>query len=409
MKKKLSLLFIAYAVICVIVIYSVLFKTNQANFTNVENRTLATNNVLKEKISLENFNNESFQDYLSDLSNDQFPLKEIFLKINLNLEKKKSDILSSILPNNYLIKVGNYYRISGSNAYIDYPLVSGEYSKSLFENRMWNFDRIAEKYGDKYKLYIYKPTSASELSCFDSYDIYCEGDDYYNELCNRLGDTYKIKKQEINDVDEYLDKHYHTDHHWNYKGAYEGYQDIINMIGEDFDIGKPYDIKEIKEHDREFYGSLSSKAMNTLGSDKFITYELDYEKIYSYYINNEESELGLKEKIFESPEYEGYMYEDYYGHNEKIIKIVNYKNLGGKSILVLGDSFSNAINEDIAAHFENTYIVDSRFWLEDDPSNSTFSLDDFLKHNDVDCILWLQFYTSLYFDSTCYLHIDLDY
>ena len=412
MKKKLSLLLISYIILCAIVIYSVLLKTPQENFTKVENRTLATNDVLKNKINFGSFKNKSLQDYFANLSNDQFPLKETFLEMNLKFEKKKSDILSSILPNNYLIKVGNYYRISGTDAYMDYPLVSGENSEALFNNRMWNFERIAEKYGNDYKLYIYKPTSASELPCFDSYAIYSEGNYYYQELCNRLGSMYKIKRQEINTVDEYLDKHYLTDHHWNYKGAYDGYRDIINMIGEDFDIGKPYDIKKITEHNQKFYGSLSIKAMNTFGSDDFTTYELDYEKIYSYYINNEERQLGYKEEIFSdsNAEYDGYMYEDYYGNNEKWIKIVNYKNLNGKSILILGDSFSNCINEDIAAHFENTYIIDSRFWLEEDnPSVSTFSLDDFLEHNDVDCILWLQFYTSLYFDSTCYLHIGLDY
>ena len=107
---------------------------------------------------------------------------------------------------------------------------------------------------------------------------------------------------------------------------------------------------------------------------------------------------------------EFYAYEKYFGENKIETIIVNNNADNDLKLLIFADSFGNCITEDIAAHFKEIYVIDTRLMYDlSDVYNTTFSLDDYLNNNDIDCILWLQYYKNLYFESTCYLHIDLNY
>jgi len=404
MKNK-PILTVTYLVLALIVVFSVFVNPNQSNYSESENRTLKTSASLKD-LSINSYMNKELQDTVSSLMKDQFPLKDELNKIYIKGQTIRGDIISSLTANYhlFLIPVGTVYRISGTNYYINDLVRKKDELTEVFNNRIWNFEKIYEKYGDKYKMYIYKPVSAEDMTIFGVND----GEEYWKEFVTALGKEYKIKRQETQTLDDYMKLHYATDHHWNYIGAYKGYEEIINMICEDFpDVAKPYKMINVVEHKEPFYGSSSIHNEKRLGYETFTTYDIDYNKNYTIYVNDEQVEqLGTKEKAFENYN-KKYFYEDYYGSNEKYTKIINNNCGNDRSILIFGDSFSNSILEDIAAHFKTTYKVDTRFiYDESHTAKTTFSLDNFLKENDVDCILWLQFYSSLYFDPLCYLPIE---
>lgn len=407
--KKIHLLLTIYLVVCGIFIYSVFINSNQPSISSIENRSLVRKTDLANNI---NFIDKQFQNTISNLATDQFPCKDLINNIHFFFNSFKCSFDEKFTSNNsLLIKNGDIYKIANSDYYVYGMLPYDEQKQTLFENRIWNFERIFEKYGNDYHMYIYKPTTAVEQNWFDNHYYSSNGDILWNKLVGRLGDKYSLKRQEYIDLNDYKEKHYKIDHHWNYKGAYQGYCDIINIIKSDFDnIDKPYDIKTIQEHNYPFYGVISENNGYTLGFDDFITYKLDYEENYSIYINGEQvDQIGNDIDVIDDNE-KHYIYSYYYGNEEKEIKIVNNNIDNDISLLVISDSFSNCINTDLAAHFKNTYIVDTRYINDSlDIYNTTFSLDDFLKEHDIDCILWLQYYKSLYFESACYLPIDLNY
>ena len=405
--KKIFLLII-YSCISITVIYSVLISNSQKTISEVENRTLVNKNDLINNV---NFKNNSFQNTFHNLTSDQYPLKKEINYLGNIYNNFKCIVTNNIVPNNdnVLIKDGQGYKISNTDYYVFDKFNYDEQKETLLENRIWNFERIYEKYGDMYKMYIYKPSCAYEENWFDNRYYTSQANYCWDKIYNQLNEKYTIFKQNYNDLNDYKNNHYKTDHHWNYKGAYEGYCEIIDIIRNDFkEINEPYKIASTVQSIYPFYGSITSRNGNVLGFDEFVAYTLDYDNNYDYYINDQKVE-SLGEGKNALLREDDYYYSSYYGTSENI-KIVNNNSNNDLSILIFGDSFTNSIREDLAAHFKYTYIIDTRGIT--DPSdiyNTTFSLDKFLKNNKIDCILWLQYFQNLYFESSCYLHIDLDY
>lgn len=403
--KKTPILTVIYFLLSTIVIFCVFINSNQNVYSSAENRMLTMSKDIKE-LNINNYSTQDFQNSIKSVVNDQFPLKDKINKLYIMTDKLRSDVISyvgrDLKP--FLIPVGTTNRISGTDYYVADVLRKNEDNDLIINNRIWDYERIYDKYGDKYKMYIYKPAAIEETPILGIYD----GEEYWEQFYSSLKNKYKVKRQGINTLDDYKKIHYATDHHWNHIGAYEGYKDIINMISDDFeDVSKPYEMINILKRDVEFYGSTSIHNEYCLGYDDFVTYDINYDKDYSIYVGGEPVEqLGEKEEALKKPN--AYLYQIYFGTIEKPIKIINNNCDNDKTLLIFGDSFSHPINEDIAAHFKTTYIIDTRYINDGDYSTTTFSLDDFLANNDVDCILWLQYYESLYFDTACYLPIKVD-
>lgn len=408
--KKIHFLIYIYLLICGAVIYSSLINNNQMEKSISENRALTSK---KDIIENTNFFDKQFQNTFNNLLCDQFPFKKEINVIGNYYSNLKCFASEKIDNTNELVlmKGGWASKIKNTDYYIGGPFIYNEEKESLLENRIWNFERIYEKYGDKYKMYIYKPFCVDEKDWFDYHYYSSAGEMCWNKFYSRLDGKYSILKQDFDTIEEYKDNHFKTDHHWNYKGAYSGYCDIINMMRQDYkEISEPHIIESIKKYDYPFYGTYSMHSCNTIGYDDFIVYNLDYNKDYSFYLDGKKIiALADGEDVFNSKK-EEYIYEGYYGTNVKEFRIVNNKADNDLNLLIIGDSFLNCIKEDIAAHFKSVTIIDPRQFVDpSDPYNTYFSLDEFLENNNVDCILWLQSYTYLYFDSTCYLHINLDY
>lgn len=80
-------------------------------------------------------------------------------------------------------------------------------------------------------------------------------------------------------------------------------------------------------------------------------------------------------------------YGDYYGLDDGIIKFTNDDNPDGKNILIISNSYSNAVNKMIASDFHNTYVIDLRNYKNE--LGEEFYIDDFLKENKIDKVLYI--------------------
>ncbi len=414
--KRISILFITYCLFTGGVLYSAFLDRFQPEETTVENRELKTLKAFIMKDGNWNsFQTGSFQNQFQRLVNDQFPMRNTFLKVKLKLEALHSSLIAEMVGNNerpILFKNGDFYQINNTGYYVSAPLSSNETRDQLFENRLWNFEEIYKKYGNEIKLYIYKPTLADETDWFDETFIYpSEGERFFLRMKDQLENKYRVQEQDFDSIEDYMLQHFKTDHHWNDLGAYQGYSDIITMIQQDFpSIADPYPIRSRSCYAFPFYGSLSMKTMGIYGSDQFCDYQLEEDNKIEVWVDGLEQKPGLEEKILLEDLDDIYIYEAYHGTNYSLIEYTNHSIPDGLSILILADSFSNSINDDLALHFKNTTIVDPRAWTtEEDPMNTHFSLDEFIATHKVDIILWLQYYESLYFDSRMYMHIDLQY
>lgn len=176
-----------------------------------------------------------------------------------------------------------------------------------------------------------------------------------------IEDIVKVLDNDINIISliDTLKKHnneaiyYKTDHHWTTLGAYYAYQ---QLIGKDAYQLNDFIIEEVSS---DFLGASYRKANFYLKSPDVIErYNLKNDTHLKVIIN----EKDITDSVYD----ESYLtktdkYSYFMGGDHSIVEINTSIN-NDKSILVLKDSFANSIIPFLVNHFENIYIIDTRYY-----------------------------------------------
>ena len=146
---------------------------------------------------------------------------------------------------------------------------------------------------------------------------------------------------------------YRTDHHWTSAGAWHGYAALMEAMGEPFEpLGTPETVSE------DFYGTLySSSGVHWLAPDTIeryvsgegVTVE-NFEKgeTHGLYVD---SFLGEKDK-----------YASFLGGNTPLYIIRNPEAASGEKLLVVRDSYSDAMAPFLSQYFAEIHLVDLRYY-----------------------------------------------
>jgi hypothetical protein len=157
--------------------------------------------------------------------------------------------------------------------------------------------------------------------------------------------------------------YYKTDHHYNFEGAYTTYFEIIKSIGEktEYNIQPPLEKAEmdIVTLPNPFGGSRNRQIYYMSATQEQIKIAYPKDKVsYEKYTNGKADDklYYLKENKTEMINYTVYMGGDW---AETVIK-TNNNNL--PNVLVFGDSFTNAIEPLLYTHFNETRVLDLRYY-----------------------------------------------
>ena len=146
---------------------------------------------------------------------------------------------------------------------------------------------------------------------------------------------------------------YRTDHHWTSAGAWHGYAALMEAMGEPFEpLGTPETVS------KDFYGTLySSSGVHWLAPDTIeryvsgegVTVE-NFEKgeTHGLYVD---SFLGEKDK-----------YASFLGGNTPLYIIRNPEAASGEKLLVVRDSYSDAMAPFLSQYFAEIHLVDLRYY-----------------------------------------------
>ncbi len=146
---------------------------------------------------------------------------------------------------------------------------------------------------------------------------------------------------------------YRTDHHWTSAGAWHGYAALMEAMGEPFEpLGTPETVSD------DFYGTLySSSGVHWLAPDTIeryvsgegVTVE-NFEKgeTHGLYVD---SFLGEKDK-----------YASFLGGNTPLYIIRNPEAASGEKLLVVRDSYSDAMAPFLSQFFAEIHLVDLRYY-----------------------------------------------
>ena len=175
----------------------------------------------------------------------------------------------------------------------------------------------------------------------------------------------------VNSFDEFSQWFFRTDHHWNYAGSYRAYTELMALFGKS-DLLVPSGPEFIA-------GGMCGTKARVVGADALFTEEL-YAYRYDFpemriTINGEAAaDYGRQSDTFTEADYGTMGYSSFYGDDYGEI-IFQTDKTGAGNLLVIGESFDNALLKLLASSFENTYSIDLRNYERE--NGKVFSFSDY--------------------------------
>lgn len=348
-------------------------------------------------LSVEGFATGELQQAIEDEVRNYVPMKATALLVNAGLQR------DAIAASNLLFGwpvYPSYYGSSLVDAPDDGRLL--EMAEKATDDKVASCKSIAEAYEafaarhPDLKTYLYfapdslnaagNPTSgliSNALTYDDMRQVFTGEDLSYTWIDG--GVTYE----------DFKDAWYKTDHHWMTKGAYEAYLRIADALGLG-DIIEPLDEKTCDAP--EFYGSLSRRSLDDSYKDKIDDLECDFPE-FSISINGEQRSLEdvVHANAYESGEWIrnrfANRYAEYFHTDFGLIQFDNPTPTVDKSLLIVGDSYTNCMERFLASNYATTYVFDCRY--------DERTLDEFLvSHPDVDDVVFVMRSTNFLSDTT---------
>lgn len=362
-----TLLFIIY--IGLFFVLQILLPTS--TFSQYENRILST---------MPEFNSQSFfsGDYTTKLDTyitDQFPYRNFWISLKASNEfilgKKENGLvyfgdnltlIDKFTAVDYKVVDSNLRRIEQFNSQVEVPV-----HLALIPTQSAIYE---------YKLDINTPYE-SQMDVIDYTASYLNSITLADYTVEPNNSTDNSGHQSISFVDLYTSLHshkdeyiyYNSDHHFTSLGAYYTYQSLGTVLG--------YTAKELDEYTLEivsnnFQGTSHSKSpIPWFHSDTIHTYVPNQEIQLDNGAGLESGLLYDVSKLEKKNQYEYFL-----GGNPPLAVIPG---TGSGALLLIRDSYSNALVPFLIAHFESIHMVDLR--------TCRYSMSEYIHDNKIDQVL----------------------
>ena len=309
-------------------------------FSDMENRTLAQ----QPELTGEKIMNGDFQSGLESYLSDQMPLRDGLYSLKVDYER----LMLKTFQN------GVYFADDG------YLIQEYKENTGLVDNNVRYINGFAEKV-DVPVTFMLVPTASSVLS--DKLPAGCLNDDQLDTV-NRVRDglderiNFVCPIERLKTAAQKNQVFYRTDHHWTAQGAYAGYEELMKALGKGA-ADADYEYNTFKG---EFYGTLYSKAPSAIQqADTFTapknpmgTYTVEFAKaqedpktLVGMY---DVTKLETKDK-----------YATLLGGNFSHLTI-HSNAANDEHVLVIKDSYANAVLPYLADSFSTVEVVDMRYY-----------------------------------------------
>lgn len=322
------------------------------------------------KFSFNEFLTENFQNKYEEALADQVPLalkmketvRDLSLKTKLLYYNWKSADYNSLGNNIFLFKDALVYGKCNLNLL-----------KKSLDKRIDNINKavLSNNDIDFYVYYIEKDVDI-DFRNNEKSGVF----EYFKKNLNR---EINLERFEITDFDEYRKKFYVTDHHWNYIGSYQGYLDLVSL----FNLDNPLEPINEGSVTNKFFGSKSTVLGSKVYGDDFYYYKFDM-PYYDLKVDGKSNQEYDAKISFYNDTIEEPAYWLYYGGDHGLLEF-DYHQTDKENLLIIGDSYDNAINDLLSSHFNKTYNIDLRHY--ENAMGISFNLNKFIKEHDIDKVL----------------------
>ena len=374
--KRGEFLFVSLFCLSLVIILFCIF-TDQNTISQLENRMLTK----LPSPSTSGFFSGSFQEQLENALGDHVPFSE---NIRRTVRSAEAAILSfqqkalrQIFPSqsqNYTQIAEGYYSYAGDmHRIVEKPSLS---EKDIPET-LYRFATKIESMANVHKV-IYWIDNSRSIS-FDFPREHNIRDIVLSLFPNALTDVFSFEKYE-----EYCNLFYQTDHHWNHKGSYKGYTQILKLLRPD---ESPFPVSEEITFPLVFNGSYARQTSLLCADEFFSIYRFDLPKMTTT-MNGKRGTYGrmdsyIKGRYSDDPLSNHYS-NCYGGEYGEIVYSSN--NTENGNLLIIASSYSNPINSLLAAHFDKTFVIDPRYYSK--WADHSFDPEEYAReHNITDLLL----------------------
>ncbi len=350
-----------------------------------ENRTLA----LMPDFNTESLFSGQYTAGINSYMSDQFPFRKSFIKIG----DKINDILH--FESEYTIQTnnGNAIIIDSTRAMDFYSL---EYNDIL--NYATTLNTYADTLTDVNVFSMIVPT-ASEFYLDEKFT---SSNERYSQK-HAIDTLYSMTVPGVIKVDAFENLkaasavdgnyvYYKTDHHWTGKGAYEGYTafcDAANLSA------VPLERFTHKVVEGDFIGSFYRFTKNDalLNMQDKVHYYVPSDVTWeaTAYLDPEMTNSYDTDLFVEPPAEESNKYSTFLNGDHPVVRITTenvYSGEGaGRNLLIIKDSYGNALAPYMVYHYKNIYILDPRY--------ATPNLEEFCETNKINDLIVESYALSL--------------
>lgn len=327
---------------------------------------------------------------LENRINNYFPLykgaNSLYYDVNIRLNKliyKKMVPIAKNTDGEYILKDKEAY-------YLNSSLEDKEAIKRV-EELATLYNNI--KKNTQAELYIYLPHRYEFQKNIKSNFGYRNMYEYVDLFKSKLDEKIKVSELLVNTKEEYNEFFYKSDHHWSAKGAYIGYEQIMDLLN----------IKNYSKSDNyikinnSYLGSIANRIKNSTIKDDFDSINVNLDN-YTVLVNDKE-EKKYKPKQIDQDKVNANEYYDYYVnyYNGLYGRVVyNFNSEEKENLLIIADSYSWVIDDLIASNFNETHIINLMF---DEYQTGIFYYQKYIEDNKIDKVLILQETVTTIFDA----------
>lgn len=279
-----------------------------------------------------------------------------------------------------------------NNAYYAFSNLRDETLEKKLENSITFYNEMYLSNPD-INFYIYLPSRLEYQKNINNLIFTKDSSIYVDKFKESLNENIKVKELTVKNIEEYNKYFYKSDHHWNMNGAYLGYQDIMNMMGNS-------DVQKIKinEENIKFRGSFSRTTRNAFIYDKFYTVD-NYNKNYTVTVNKKEAPsnfqpLSLENLNKKKTEFYDWYVGYFYGLYGNVVYDFNQPDK--KNLLIISDSYAWEIDYLLADSYNKTHVINIMY---DDYLKDPLNYTEYIKENNISDVLILQETPTTVFDT----------
>ena len=326
--------------------------------------------------TLESYLDGTFQQGVDDALSDQVNLASYYKRI-FNLVQTESlwpavVSISKSHPNRYF----NYgsIRLFAGEHLVYSPSVM-EYMTNALDAKIGNYNETFARLPDT-EFYIYHvgTDSTVNLETGERVPIF----EYLRDRVELPAD--RMARFAVDDFETYSELFYRTDHHWNHRGSYRGYLDVLKLLGVE-------DEPLVPQEEVTLPGRFAGSKASTVGAagiwETAALYRFEFPAL-TFRRNGSDAEDYGAQSRFLSGQGGDPTYARIYGDDDGEV-IISGGKPGGENILLIGESYDNALLKLLACHFDSLYAVDLRnyrAWM-----GENFQLSAYLEEHDISKVL----------------------